>query len=79
MKYLIKIAVAVVTTLLIGALTIAATDHVEQSNMVLIQISQGEQVDKNTENIQSLTRTTDSIDWKLELIVSDLEKLQCAE
>jgi hypothetical protein len=75
MKYLVSIVVA----LLIGAITVAAKDHVEQSNIVLIQGQQAEQIDSNTEDISSLTRTTENIDWKLELIITDLEDLECSD
>jgi hypothetical protein len=75
MKYIVSVMVA----LLIGAITVAAKDHVEQSNIVLIQGQQAEQIDNNTEDILSLTRTTESIDWKLELIITDLEDLECSD
>jgi hypothetical protein len=75
MKQFIYVCVA----LLIGAITVAAKDHVEQSNIALIQDQHAEQIDENTEDITSLTHTTDSIDWKLDQIITDLEDLQCSQ
>jgi hypothetical protein len=82
MNNLAYISIAVVTALTIGAITVTATDHVQQSNMAvkqtgIIQTQEryGTQIDENIKAISSNTASTDMINWKLEVIFQKQKEL----
>jgi uncharacterized protein YxeA len=87
MKHFVYVSIAVITSLIIGGITITAADHTEQSNMAVkqksyekVQEKHTQQIQSNTKDIWSLGTTTDMINLKLEAILNAQKELnkQCS-